>query len=75
MKKIKGRSFGVKDRNILKSKKNRLQRLISILLIFQKKSVTLVKLRVSTAIKKITLLATVSSQKTGVSLGNLYTCN
>ena len=41
----------------------------------RRKSMTLVRLRVSTAIRKVTLLAIAPSQKTSVGLGNLRAGN
>ena len=72
---IRRKGSEVKSRNILESKKSRLRLPTSIPLISQRKrrrNVMLVISRVSTVIRKATLLATVPSQKTSVSLGNLH---
>ena len=71
---IRRRGYEVKGGNTLGSGKSRLWPLTSIPPMFQRKrrrGVTLVKSRVSTVIKKATLLTTALSQKTSVGLGNL----
>ena len=75
---IKKRVFEIKSKNILGNKKCRLWPLASTSLIPKKKrkrGMTLIKLCISTAIKKATLPATAPSQKTSVSFSNFRTSN
>ena len=73
-KKIRKRGFKVKKGNIFESKKSKFQPRVSILLIFKKKKrrgMVFMKSRISIAIKKPILLATIFNQKTSIDLGNL----
>ena len=74
-KKIKKKGFMAKDGNILRSKKSKLWLPTLILLIPQKKNITLVRSRILIAIKKATMLATAPSQKTSIGFGNFYIGN
>ena len=72
--KIRRRGSRVKGGNTLRSRKSRLRPLTSILPMSQRKrrrSIMLVKSRVSSVIRKAILLATAPSQKTSVGLDNL----
>ena len=75
---IKRRCFEVKSENTLKSGKSKLWPSESMPLIFQikrKRSMILVILYISTAIKKVTIPAIVLSQKISISLSNFYISN
>ena len=71
--KIKKRGFKVKERNTLKSRKNKLWLLASISSMSQKKKRYNVSEIMCFNCNKATLPATTPSQKTSVDLGNLYT--
>ena len=77
-KKDKKKDFGVKSANTPESKMSRLWLLASTSPMLQgkrRRSVMLIRLRISIAIRKVTMLATILSQKTSISLGNLYASN
>ena len=78
IKRISRRGSGVKSGNILESGKSRLRPPASIPLMPQRKkrrSVIFIRSRISTAIRKTTITATILSQKTSVSLGNFRAGN
>ena len=73
--KIRRKIFGVKSGNIFGSRKSRFWPSVSTLPMPWKKnrkSMTLMKLRVSTAIKKVIMPVIVLSQKTSIGLDNFY---
>ena len=62
------------NKNILRNqKKSWPLAIIPLTLLKKRKSMTPIKLRISTTIKKATLLATALSQKTCINIGNLHT--
>ena len=76
--KMKRKDFTVKNVNILGSRKSRFQLPVLTLPMPQRKKrrgVMLVRLYVSTAIKKATLPVTISGQKTTIGLGNFCAGN